>query len=126
MRCQRPWVTGIVRLKLAKIGVRLQRQHEVELTCDESLIAAMAELCLARESGARNVDAFLNQRLLPTVSRELLARMAHGTAPAKIVLSSSPEGNLTIDFVDTNNRDRDASVTDCRHTAIADAIHQGI
>jgi type VI secretion system protein VasG len=90
------------------------------------LIADMAELCLARESGARNVDAFLNQRLLPTVSRELLAGMAHGTAPAKIALSRSPEGNLTIDFIDPDHRDRDASVTYSHHTAIADAVDQGV
>ncbi|WP_114810378.1 type VI secretion system ATPase TssH [Paraburkholderia kururiensis] len=96
-------LASIVRLKLAKVADRLHRQHGVELTCDESLVGAMAELCLARESGARNVDAFLNQRILPTVSRELLARMAGGTAPAKIALSSSAEGNLTIDFVDEAN-----------------------
>jgi type VI secretion system protein VasG len=95
-------LASIVRLKLAKIADRLRRQHDVELMCDESLIGAMAELCLARESGARNVDAFLDQRVLPTVSRELLTRMATGAAPAKILLTSSPAGNLTIDFVDRN------------------------
>ena len=93
-------LAAIVRLKLAKVAERLHRQHNVELVCDDSLVDAMAELCLARESGARNVDAFLNQRLLPTVSRELLTRMTHGTAPAKIALSSSAEGNLTMDFID--------------------------
>jgi type VI secretion system protein VasG len=93
-------LTAIVRLKLAKIAERLRRQYDVELSCDDSLIAAMAELCLARESGARNVDAFLNQRILPAVSRELLTRMASGTTPEKILLSSSAESNLTIDFVD--------------------------
>ncbi|MCQ0032850.1 type VI secretion system ATPase TssH [Burkholderia glumae] len=93
-------LASIMRLKLAKLAGRLRRQHDVELTCDESLIGAMAELCLARESGARSVDAFLDQRILPTVSRELLTRMASGLAPAKIALSSSAEGNLTIDFVD--------------------------
>ncbi|CAN0626555.1 AAA+ ATPase ClpV1 [Burkholderia multivorans] len=93
-------LASIVRLKLAKIAGRLRRQHDVELVCDESLIDAMAERCLARESGARTVDAFLNQRVLPTVSRELLARMATGASAARIVLTSSPEGNLTIDFID--------------------------
>jgi type VI secretion system protein VasG len=93
-------LAAIVRLQLGKVGARLRRQHDVELVCDESLIDAMAQLCLARESGARNVDAFLNHRVLPSVSRELLTRMAAGTAPAKILLSSSDEGNLTIDFVD--------------------------
>ncbi|KWA03268.1 ClpV1 family T6SS ATPase [Burkholderia cepacia] len=93
-------LASIVRIKLAKVAERLRRQHDVELTCDDSLIDAMAQLCLARESGARNVDAFLNQRILPTVSRELLTRLAAGAAPAEIMLSSSAEGNLTIDFVD--------------------------
>lgn len=92
-------LADIVRLKLAKVAERLRRQHDVELVCDDSLIAAMAELCLARETGARNVDAFLNQRVLPAVSRELLVRMASGTAPSKIILSSTTEGSLTIDFV---------------------------
>ncbi|CAG9255596.1 AAA+ ATPase ClpV1 [Burkholderia diffusa] len=96
-------LASIVRLKLAKIADRLRRQHEVELTCDDSLIGAMAELCLARESGARNVDAFLNQRILPAVSRELLARMAAGNTPARILLASSADGNVTIDFVDRDN-----------------------
>lgn len=103
-------LAAIVRLKLAKVAERLRRHHEVELTCDESLIDAMAELCLARESGARNVDAFLNQRMLPTVSRELLTRMASGAAPARIALSSSPEGNLTIDFVDRGDTGAQAPV----------------
>ncbi|KUY57109.1 type VI secretion system ATPase TssH [Burkholderia sp. RF2-non_BP3] len=96
-------LASIVRLKLAKIADRLRRQHEVELTCDDSLIGAMAELCRARESGARNVDAFLNQRILPAVSRELLARMAAGNTPARILLASSADGNVTIDFVDRDN-----------------------
>ncbi|MGN7982141.1 type VI secretion system ATPase TssH [Burkholderia sp. 22313] len=96
-------LASIVRLKLSKIADRLRRQHRVELACDASLIDAMAELCLARESGARNVDAFLDQRILPSVSRELLARMATGAPPEKIVLSSSAGANLTIDFIDRSN-----------------------
>ncbi|OXI31225.1 ClpV1 family T6SS ATPase [Burkholderia sp. AU16741] len=96
-------LASIVRLKLSKVADRLRRQHDVELACDASLIDTVAELCLARESGARNVDAFLNQRILPNVSRELLARMAAGAAPERIVLSSSAEASVTIDFIDRSN-----------------------
>ncbi|KML60503.1 ATPase [Burkholderia cepacia] len=110
-------LASIVRLKVAKVAERLRRQHEVELACDDSLVAAMAELCLARESGARNVDAFLDQRILPTVSRELLVRMAAGTTPAKIVLSGSADGNLTIDFVDRD--DAAAGTTEPTTTAVS-------
>ena len=106
---------SIVKLKIGKVAERLRRQHNVALTSDEALTAALAQLCLARESGARSVDAFLNQRILPAVSRELLARMADGAAPAGIRLSMSDEGNLTIDFVDRDDGEQDATVTLCSH-----------
>jgi type VI secretion system protein VasG len=100
---------SIVALKLGKVAERLRRQHDVALTCDDALTASLAQRCLARESGARNVDAFLNQRILPAVSRELLARMADGAAPAEIRLSMSGEGDLTIDFVDRGDSEHSAS-----------------
>jgi type VI secretion system protein VasG len=90
----------IVRLKLSKVGERLRRQYDIALTSDGALVGSLAQLCLARESGARNVDAFINQRILPAVSRELLTRMANGAVPAEIRLSSSPEDILMIDFVE--------------------------
>ncbi|EDT43685.1 type VI secretion system ATPase TssH [Burkholderia ambifaria] len=93
-------LASIVRIKLDKIAERLQRQHAVTLTCDDDLIESIAQHCVSRESGARGVDAFLNQRVLPVVSRELLARMATGVTPRHIVLSTGLEGALTIDFAD--------------------------
>ncbi|QDW53786.1 type VI secretion system ATPase TssH [Burkholderia sp. KBS0801] len=101
-------LASIVRIKLDKIAKRLHRQHAVTLTCDDDLLESIAQHCVSRESGARGVDAFLNQRVLPVVSRELLARMATGITPRHIVLSTGVEGALTIDFVDapatTDNR----------------------
>jgi type VI secretion system protein VasG len=92
-------LAAIVQLKLDTVCERLQRQHGVLLTCDTALIDAMAQRCLERQSGARNIDAFLNQQVLPAISRELIARMADGVLPARIHLSGSAEGNLTIDFI---------------------------
>ena len=101
-------LASIMRIKLDKIAERLHRQHAVTLTCDDDLIESIAQHCVSRESGARDVDAFLNQRVLPVVSRELLARMATGITPRHIVLSTGVDGALTIDFVDapatTDNR----------------------
>ncbi|UXU90388.1 type VI secretion system ATPase TssH [Burkholderia sp. S-53] len=93
-------LASIVRIKLDKIAERLHRQHAVTLTCADDLIESIAQHCVSRESGARSVDAFLNQRVLPVVSRELLERMASGTAPRQILLSATAEGSLTIDFID--------------------------
>jgi type VI secretion system protein VasG len=91
---------AIVQLKVAKVAERLRRLYNIALACDDALTESLSQLCLARESGARNVDAFLNQRILPAVSRELLARMAGGDLPREIRLSISEEQNLVIDFVD--------------------------
>ncbi|WP_144151482.1 type VI secretion system ATPase TssH [Paraburkholderia sp. BCC1885] len=93
-------LASIVRLKVAKIAERLRSLYDVVLACDDALTGSLAQLCLARESGARNVDAFLNQRILPAVSRELLARMAKGLLPAEIRLSMSADESLVIDFID--------------------------
>lgn len=93
-------LASIVRIKLDKIAGRLHRQHGVPLTCADDLIESIAQHCVSRESGARSVDAFLNQRVLPVVSRELLGRMASGITPRQILLSATAEGSLTIDFVD--------------------------
>ncbi|AOJ34436.1 type VI secretion system ATPase TssH [Burkholderia metallica] len=93
-------LASIVRLKLDKIAERLHRQHAVTLTCADGLIESIARHCVSRESGARSVDACLNRRVLPAVSRELLARMAAGITPRQILLSVTTEGSLTIDFVD--------------------------
>ncbi|CAB3749560.1 type VI secretion system ATPase TssH [Paraburkholderia humisilvae] len=96
-------LASIMRLKLAKIGERMQRQHDVRFACDDALVDAFARLCVERDSGARSVDAFLDERILPTMSRELLARMATGSSPAGIRLSGAPEGKLTIDFVERDD-----------------------
>ncbi len=93
-------LAAIVRLKLAKVGERLWKQHAVDFDCDQSLVDAMAQACVERHAGARNVDTFLSQQVLPAVSRELLTRMAEGAQPARISLFGSPDGNLTIDFID--------------------------
>ncbi|HIC7207791.1 type VI secretion system ATPase TssH [Burkholderia stabilis] len=93
-------LASIVQIKLDKIAGRLHRQHGVTLTCADDLIESIAQHCVSRESGARSVDAFLNQRVLPIVSRELLGRMASGITPRQILLSATAEGSLTIDFVD--------------------------
>ncbi|CAG4905888.1 hypothetical protein R69919_03331 [Paraburkholderia gardini] len=122
-------LASLVRLKLAKVAERLRHQYDIALTLDDALTDSLAQLCLARGSGARSVDAFLNQRILPAVSRELLSRMAKGSTsegsprgiPAGIPLSMSPkgtsfdqrkslwdgaplEGSLVIDLVDHDVR----------------------
>jgi type VI secretion system protein VasG len=99
-------LAAIVRMKLAKVAERLQSRHGIALDCDEALVDTLAQVCAASESGARNVDAYLNQQILPALSRELLSRMGAADdatpMPAVIRLSQSGEGRLSIDFIDAD------------------------
>jgi type VI secretion system protein VasG len=74
----------IVVLKLAKIQRRLKETHHIDLTYDPALVEDVAGRCTEVESGARNVDNILTNTLLPDISRQLLSRIAEGTAPESI------------------------------------------
>ncbi|AIY41469.1 ClpB protein [Collimonas arenae] len=96
-------LSNILRIKLDAIGARLHRQYGIQLTCDESLVDALAQACLLRESGARNIDSLLNQQILPVVARELLVRLAAGGMPNEVRLTQSAEGNLVVEFLPNDN-----------------------
>ncbi|MFJ2993649.1 AAA family ATPase [Pandoraea sp. NPDC087047] len=89
----------VVRMKLAKVTERLTRKHGVTFQVSESLVTMMAERCLSLNAGAHGVDADINQRILPTVSRELLARLVSGELPQRIDLTLSQAGQLGVEVV---------------------------
>jgi type VI secretion system protein VasG len=68
----------IIVLKLNKIQRRIQENHKISLTYEDTLIEEVARRCTEVESGARNVDNILTNSLLPDISRLLLGRMAEG------------------------------------------------
>ncbi len=82
----------IVKLKLNRIGKRLQENRGVAFTYDEELIESIAGRCREVESGARNVDHILTNTLLPDMSKELLARMAQGEKIREVRVSLRDEG----------------------------------
>ncbi|MFJ2992493.1 type VI secretion system ATPase TssH [Pandoraea sp. NPDC087047] len=89
---------SIVGMKLARVADRLRSGHGVSLDVDDGLVATLAQGCLNRESGARSIDAFINQQILPSLSDELLTRLASGEVTKDIALCLSSDGQLDIDF----------------------------
>ena len=85
----------IIVLKLAKVQKRLQENHRIELSFDDSLISAIAARCTEVESGARNVDNILTNTLLPEISRQLLGAIAGGQKPNSIRVSIGADGQFT-------------------------------
>lgn len=102
---------AIVRMKLAKVAQRLAARHGVALTTGDDLVTVLAGACLDRESGARSVDAFIHQQILPSVSRELLTRLAEGGKPSVVTLSIATDGQLNIEFVENECDADDPALT---------------
>jgi len=84
----------IIRLKLAKIQRRLQEAHRMQLDYDPVVIEEVAKRCTEVESGARNVDNILTNTLLPTVSRQILSRMAEGQPLSSVRVSIGEDGSF--------------------------------
>jgi type VI secretion system protein VasG len=87
-----PNMRTIVKLKLARIARRMLENRKVTFLYDEGLIEAIASRCKEVESGARNVDHILTNRLLPELSKELLSRMARAEKFKTVKVSLSGEG----------------------------------
>jgi type VI secretion system protein VasG len=84
----------IIRLKLGKIQRRLAETHKIALEYDDVLLNEVASRCTEVESGARNVDNILSNTMLPDLSRQILSRIAEGTAANKVSISVK-DGALT-------------------------------
>ena len=91
-------IREIIGLKMSKIQQRFWENHRAKLTYDDSLISAVVSRCTEVDSGARNVDHILTDSILPTLSFEILQRMAEGESFSAVHLSRDEEGYLCYDF----------------------------
>jgi len=76
-------------LQLGRIGRRTQENHKVLFSYEDEVVDLIASRCTDVESGARVVDAILNNTLLPEIGQELLTRLMEGKT-AKRVHSRNP------------------------------------
>ena len=84
----------IIRLKLGKIQRRIQENHKIKLSWDDSFLNEVASRCTEVESGARNVDNILTNSLLPDISRQILGGMAEGEKMSAIHVGIGSDGEF--------------------------------
>ncbi|RYX89450.1 MAG: type VI secretion system ATPase TssH [Comamonadaceae bacterium] len=87
-------LTQIVSLQLARIAGRMRLQHGVELVCHRSLAAHVIARCGTHETGARRLIGFLEQNLLPPLSRLWLAALQEKRVLTRIELRASGDGTF--------------------------------
>lgn len=57
--------------------------------------------CQLPDSGARDIDSLLDQKILPVLSRQLLLHLGHQTRPSAIRLSFSEMEGISAEFTPT-------------------------
>jgi len=62
----------IVRLHLARLCQRMQKQHDITFAYDEAVVDEILARCDEQASGARLIDAVLTQALLPDIAQAML------------------------------------------------------
>jgi len=89
----------IVRLKLDKLGMRLEQSQQIKFDYDETVIKAISTKCTEVETGARNIDHIINKNLLPNISTEILKMMADEEMPETLKVAVDENMNFVYAFV---------------------------
>lgn len=84
----------IIRLKLARIGQRIHENHQAAFAYDERIVDVVLDRCFAGESGARNIDHYLNGMVLPDIAETLLVRLAQGNPVKGIRIDVDAEAGM--------------------------------
>ncbi|UUC49357.1 type VI secretion system ATPase TssH [Pseudomonas citronellolis] len=87
----------LVRLKLARLGDRLQRRQLQFSHCDV-LVEHLATRCTQGDSGARLIDQLLDQHLLPQIADRLLQAMAVGETLNRVHATLDGGAAVTCEF----------------------------
>lgn len=87
-------IRRIIGLKLGKIGRRLHENYQADFTVSDGVVQMIADRCKEVDTGARNIDHILTKSLLPSLSVELLSRLAQGQSVRKVVVQPSQDHNF--------------------------------
>ncbi len=89
---------GITRLKLDRIGRRIEEHYHAAFEYGPEVVEAIASRCTEVESGARNIDHILTRTLLPELAGEFLSRLAEARAIQRVRVSLAGGGAFSYDL----------------------------
>jgi type VI secretion system protein VasG len=97
---------SIVAIKLDAVAQRIDKAHGIQMRCDSSVFQHLAEQCTQPETGARFINALIEQQLLPEISRSLLQFMADEDIPDVLSLEIDDNNQLSVLFSDLVDEDK--------------------
>ena len=90
-------IQKIAGLKLNKVKKRIESGYQAAVEIAPEVTVEIAARCREVESGARNIDKIVNQRLLPELSSKILQRMADGAVVSKVQIGLDENKQFAID-----------------------------
>lgn len=87
----------IIKLNLSRVAKRVQENHKVPFTYDDSVPELIGQRCTELERGARMVDAMITNTMLPEIGREFLSRLATGSEIKRVHVAAK-DGNFAFAF----------------------------
>ncbi len=90
----------IAALRLDAVGRRLQAVHDIRFRCQPAVLAHLARQGLHPDTGARHINALVDQQLLPEISRSLLQYLHADDMPDVLSLEIDEAGQLSFVFAD--------------------------
>ncbi len=88
----------IVMLKLMKLGKRLMEKHKLAFAVAPEVVRDIVMLCTTSQSGARNIDTIIDQKLMPIISGQLLMHMADEKVFTHLFLATDPKAGFVCSF----------------------------
>ncbi len=98
---------AIVAIKLDAVAQRINKAHNIAMRCEPSVFKYLADQCTQPETGARFINALIEQQLLPEISRSLLQFMADDDIPDVLSLELDDKGQMSVLFSDVMAEDDD-------------------
>ena len=93
----------IVVLALGRLARRLTESFAATLTWDEAAVEAIAALCTETQSGARNVEAVIQNTIAPDLAGRILTARQNETPCNAILITVNASGGVDLCFKDGND-----------------------
>lgn len=90
----------IVSLKLDAIAQKIASNHSIAMRVDASVITHLAQQCQISDSGARMVNALIEQQILPGIAKSILGFMAEEDMPDTLTLALNEHEQIEAIFAD--------------------------
>ncbi|MCG8393275.1 MAG: type VI secretion system ATPase TssH, partial [Pseudomonadales bacterium] len=93
-------LNAVVAMRLDAVAQRLKQAHDMAFRVDEQVMRQLSQQCQVAESGARQVEAVIEQQLMPSLAQQLLGYMADDDMPDILTLTLDEQGQITAVFAD--------------------------